>query len=363
MGRLKKNLVFICFCVMITLVFPIGGVMAKEKQKLVSTKRNEMIDAGFFKFLNGMEMRIFNLAVSQINPKRSVDQARRFEFTVKDFLDYNAGLSDKNNVYSNVKTAVKNLSRVWVSVKPLDGYDSREVSLLTARDYAENQGRFSVEFNPEVMPYLTDIQKKYTSFLLDTFGTLKSEHSLKLYELFSRWAFEGGFTVAFVDLREMLGIGDKYDRWNNFNQWVLKPAIKEINTKTNLKISMDTLRNGRSIEKIKFSVFDKSKAQAEKKRPKFPHKNKYGQFVKLDRQNPKNSSHEYGLYARDCLKILESFYQKIEDIPNEDLLFYWIFLAINASNKSKLGNKKAFTDELKKRGYKIVECELKRIGE
>lgn len=348
---------------MITLVFPIGGVMAKEKQKLVSTKRNEMIDAGFFKFLNGMEMRIFNLAVSQINPKRSVDQVRRFEFTVKDFLDYNAGLSDKNNVYSNVKTAVKNLSRVWVSVKPLDGYDSREVSLLTARDYAENQGRFSVEFNPEVMLYLTDIQKKYTSFLLDTFGTLKSEHSLKLYELFSRWAFEGGFTVAFVDLREMLGIGDKYDRWNNFNQWVLKPAIKEINTKTNLKISMDTLRNGRSIEKIKFSVFDKSKAQAEaeKKRPKFPHKNKYGRFVKLDRQNPRNSSAEYGKWSVDCLKILEQYYSQIEAVTKEDLLYYWIFLASNASNKSKLGTKKTFVNELQNRGYKIVDCELVKV--
>ncbi|MCO4339791.1 replication initiation protein, partial [Staphylococcus agnetis] len=68
-----------------------------------------------------------------------------------------------------------------------------------------------------------------------------------------------------------------------------------------------------------------------------------------------------GLYARDCLKILESFYQKIEDIPNEDLLFYWIFLAGNASNTSKFGSKKAFSDELKKRGYKIKDCELEKI--
>ncbi len=26
------------------------------------------------------------------------------------------------------------------------------------------------------------------------------------------------------------------------------------------------------------------------------------------------SNHEYGLWAKDCLKILEGFYQKIEDI-------------------------------------------------
>ncbi|MFQ1023927.1 replication initiation protein, partial [Avibacterium paragallinarum] len=63
----------------------------------------------------------------------------------------------------------------------------------------------------------------------------------------------------------------------------------------------------------------------------------------------------------DCLKILEDFYQNIEDVPPEDLRFYWVFLAINASNKSKLGTKKTFVDELKKHGYKIVDCELVKI--
>ena len=46
---------------------------------------------------------------------------------------------------------------------------------------------------------------------------------------------------------------------------------------------------------------------------------------------------------------------------NEDLLFYWIFLTGNASNKSKLGTRKTFVETLKKRGYKIVDCELVKI--
>ena len=48
-------------------------------------------------------------------------------------------------------------------------------------------------------------------------------------------------------------------------------------------------------------------------------------------------------------------------MTNEDLLFYWIFLSVNASHKSKFGTKKIFVDLLKKRGYKIVECELVKI--
>ena len=56
--------------------------------------------------------------------------------------------------------------------------------------------------------------------------------------------------------------------------------------------------------------------------------------------------------GKRLFKNIGRFYQKIEDIPNEDLLFYWIFLTGNASNKSKLGTRKNFVDELKKRGYK-----------
>ncbi|MCQ9124710.1 hypothetical protein [Rodentibacter caecimuris] len=105
----------------------------------------------------------------------------------------------------------------------------------------------------------------------------------------------------------------------------------------------------------------KSTVKTELKRPKFPHKNKYGNFVKLDRQNPKFSSHEYSLYAKDSLNILDCFYQKVEDVPNEDLLFYWIFLSVNQSHKSKFGKKQIFADKLRERGYKIVDCDLVKI--
>ncbi|MCL7725793.1 replication initiation protein [Actinobacillus pleuropneumoniae] len=337
--------------------------MSKNTSKPVSTKSNNLIDAGFFKKLNGMEIRIVNLAISKLNPTRSLSQNRRFEFSVQDFLDCNSGISDHKNAYDNVKNAVLRLSNIWVQVEPLSGYDYSEISLLTDRSYTKGKGRFMIEFHEKAMPYLAEIRNNYTSILLETFGALKSEYSLKMYEILSRWAFKGFVSIKLDELKILLDVVGMYDRYNNFSQRVLTPAVKEINAKTNLIVSVKPIRTGRAISELEFKIFDKSKAipEEEPKRPRFPHKNRYGRFVKLDRENPKMSSADYGLWARDCLKILEDFYQKIEDVPNDDLLFYWIFLAINASNKSKLGTKKIFADELKKRGYKIVECELVKI--
>lgn len=335
----------------------------KSKNKVTATKSNKLIDAGFFKNLNGLEIRIINLAISKLNPKRQIEQEKRFEFTVKEFMDFNQGLSLKTgDLYKNIKAAVKNLSSVWFEAETIEGYDKTEVSLITMRSYADGKGRFMIEFNDYAMPYLAEIKNNYTSILLENFGMLKSEYALKFYEIFSRWSFKGKYQITIDDLKHLLNVSKKYDRYNNFNLRVLSPALREINSKTNLNVDFKPIRTGREITHLEFVILDKSKAiESKSERPKFPHKNKYGNFVKLDRQSPKMSSVEYGNYARDCLKILEGYYEKIEDVTKEDLLHYWIFLAVNQSNRSKLGNKQTFIDELKKRGYKIVDCELVKV--
>ncbi|MFX0590870.1 hypothetical protein ACOARS_12155, partial [Glaesserella parasuis] len=59
--------------------------MSKNTSKPVSTKSNNLIDAGFFKKLNGMEIRIVNLAISKLNPTRSLSQIEDLNFLYKIF--------------------------------------------------------------------------------------------------------------------------------------------------------------------------------------------------------------------------------------------------------------------------------------
>lgn len=338
--------------------------MAKKSKEMVSTKSNNLVDAGFFKRLNSMEMRLVNLAISKLNPTRSIAQNRRFEFTVKEFLDCNSGVANYADIYDNVRSAVLNLGKVWVEVEPMDGYDKTEVSLLTRRSYAKGQGSFMIEFHEDVMPYLAEIKHNYTSILLETFGSLKSEYSLRLYEFLSRWAYRGRVKISVNEMKDLLGVSDNYSSFFDFKRYALAVGVKEINAKTNLSVDFKTFRTGRFITDLEFTIWDKSKAikaESKKSRPKFPHKNKYGKFVRLDKQNPKMSSNDYDLYARDCLKILEEYYSELDEVTNDDLRNYWVFLSVNASNKSKFGSKSIFIDELKKRGYKLVECELVKL--
>nr|CRY93667.1 hypothetical protein [uncultured prokaryote] len=317
---------------------------------LMVVKANSLIEASYRLTLD--EMRLLALTVGTMNPKSN---QQVFEFSVSEFVkqfpDVNA-----ERAYNQIKSAIERIAERWVKTE--DEKHVTKFRWVSSQTYFKKEGRFKIALTNEIMPYLTQLKGQFTQYQLNHISGFSSVHSIRLYELLTQYKKVGERYISIENLRKWLQLEDKYDRYNNLNQWVLIPALTEINNKSDLFIEFEPIKQGRKIVGIEFNIsFDKPT----RKRPKFPHKNKYGKFVKLDRQNPKMSSAEYGNYAKDCLKILEDFYQNIEDVPNEDLLFYWIFLAVNESHKSRFGTKQIFAEKLREQGYKIIDCELVEI--
>jgi len=51
----------------------------------------------------------------------------------------------------------------------------------------------------------------------------------------------------------MLGLDeDKYLSFKSLNQWVIKPAVKELNQKSNLSVTVDSVKKGRSVFALHF---------------------------------------------------------------------------------------------------------------
>ena len=323
---------------------------------LTISKANSFVQASYSMTLD--EMRILSLTLGVFNPENPIK--RGFDFTIADFCKHFPDVDEKS-AYTQVRNAILKISKRWIVLVDNEK-ELTEVVLVNKRTYFKKEGRFYIEFHEDLLPYIAQLHNNFTKYQLVNIGAFSSTHTIRLYELCSQYRDTGWRQTSVDELKDWLQVSDKYDRYNNFNQRVLTPAIDEINAKSDLLVSVEPIKRGRSIVSLKFTIKSKKSAvKIEQKRLAFPHKNKYGKYVTLNRDDPRMSNHEYGVWAKDCLKILEDFYQKIEDVPNEDLLFYWIFLAGNASNKSKLGTKKTFVDELKKRGYKIVKCELVKL--
>lgn len=319
-------------------------------------KANNFVQASYSMTLD--EMRILALTLGVFNPKNP--SKRGFDFTVADFCksfpDVNPDIA-----YTQVRNAVLKISKRWVTLVDNE-HELTEVALIHKRSYFKKEGRFYIEFHDELIPYISELHDNYTKYKLINIGALGSTHAIRLYELCSQYRDTGWRQTSVEDIKSWLSISDKYPLFKDFKKRVLTPSINEINAKSDLLVSVEPIKRGRSIVSLKFTIKSKKSAvKIEQKRPAFPHKNKYGSFVKFDAQNPKFSSHEYAIYAKDCLLKLDSFYEVIDDVPLDDLVHYAKFLAVNESHKSKFGKERDIWAELKKRGYKLSLYELVEI--
>lgn len=324
---------------------------------LIIRKSHQIIEAGYK--LSLAEQRIILLSLAKLD-NRDITQSK-VTLYVKDYAE-SFGLSE-TSAYTELQKASKRLYDRSIILHGED--ETTEFRWIESRTrYHKGEGRISFEFSRRVIPYLFELDKRlgYTQYHLLSVSGFNSVYSIRLYELCKKIQGMANQVVDVDDIRRILMLEDKYSQYRELNKFVLKVAIAEINAKSDLFVSFEPIKRGRTITALKFTIqVKKNTTKTEQKRPPFPHKNKYGKYVTLDKENPRNSSHEYSVYARDCLKILEDFYTDIADVTTEDLRHYWVFLATNQSNKSKLGKRSDFVNELKNRGYKIVDCELVKI--
>ena len=317
---------------------------------LVVVKANSLIEASYRLSID--EVRILALTIGTMDPKSN---QKIFDFTVADFVREFPEIS-QDNAYKQIQAAIK---RIYDrSVKTEDKERITEFRWVSSRTYFKKEGRFRIAMTDEVMPYLTQLKGQFTQYQLKHIAYFNSAHSIRIYELITQYRSVGSREITVEKLKEWLQVEESYSRWNNFKARVLDPAISEINEKSDLFVEYEPIKKGRKVTGIEFSI---TYEKPVKKRPAFPHKNKYGTFVKFNAQDPKFSSHEYSVYAKDCLKILDDFYSVLADVALEDLVFYAKFLAVNQSHKSKFGKERDIWTELKNRGYKLSQYELVEI--
>lgn len=128
--------------------------------------------------------------------------------------------------------------------------------------YVETEGRIEIIFTVAVVNEITRLSKHFTKYTLDSISSLKSIYSVRLYELISSFSSLKKLEVFdYQILRGQLGIeASEYLRMADFKKRVLDLAVNEINEKTDLKITYQQIKNGKTITAFKFT--------AAKKRPK-----------------------------------------------------------------------------------------------
>lgn len=120
-------------------------------------------------------------------------------------------------------------------------------------------GILTADINPKVAPYIYGLKQNFTRGNMLQTNKCDTYAAIRLYETCNSWARTGYAYYSIEEWRSLLG-GDKeiYARFSNFNQKIIKPAVKIVNENTDLDITPEYIKTGRKTTHMKIHVTKKS---------------------------------------------------------------------------------------------------------
>ena len=129
--------------------------------------------------------------------------------------------------------------------------------------YVDDLALLEITFAPDVVPLVTRLEEHFTSYQLKQVSNLTSKYAIRLYELLIAWREVGKVPqIELSEFRNRLGLLDtEYTAMNNFKSRVLEPSIKQINEHTDITVTYEQHKKGRTISGFSFKLKQKQKAK------------------------------------------------------------------------------------------------------
>ena len=140
--------------------------------------------------------------------------------------------------------------------------DKKKVSIRWMYKTAYGEGGAELYFTDEVLLLLRefDALNPYTKYKKEVVLRLKKDYSLDFYHLAKKHQTMGGFQISLDELFEQLGLPESYrTRMNNLKSRVIEPSLDEITANTDIDLTYENVKRGRSVVGFKFTVRDKPK--------------------------------------------------------------------------------------------------------
>ena len=175
---------------------------------------------------------------------------------------------DLSTAYTALETASDRLFTRFFGYTAENG-DRIKMRWLNKVIYKVGQGGTELYFTDEVLLLLRefDALNPYTKYKKEVVLRLKKDYSLDFYHLAKKHQMMGSFQISLDELFEQLGLPESYRRIGNLKDRVIKPSLDEITVNTDIDLSYENVKRGRSVVGFKFTVKEKPKLIAPTRDP------------------------------------------------------------------------------------------------
>lgn len=222
--------------------------------KLTVYKANDLVEAGYR--LSLAEQRMIVLSLGQID-SRNLNQ-KHVTIYAKDYAKQ-WGVNEDNAI-REIKQASKRLFERYITLKNDDETHKFRWIQETVVHH-KGEGRVSFTFSDRILPFLFELDFKlgFTKYELLSVSGFSSVYSFRLYELAVKMLGMKNQVLDLDELRRILQLENKYKEYKEFNKFVLKPSLSDINEKSDLLLNLEPVKLGRKIVGLSFQIAKKAK--------------------------------------------------------------------------------------------------------
>lgn len=237
--------------------------------------------------MNANELKAF-YQVSTLIQKDDTDFLK-YSVRVSDFIQ-KLGLTKTNNDY--VKDLCRCLAKQTFEIEKDGIWDI--YTIFSSFRFDTKKQIITMSFNDEMKPYLLQLKSNFTQIKeIKYIREFESKYAIRIYTMLKDYRLMNQREFNIEKLSKILQLPKSYRDFSYFNQKVLKPAITEINAKSDLKISkVERIKTSRKITSI--IIHFKEKSQIVKQTQNARAIRKQNIKIKKEIENQEFSNQFYG---------------------------------------------------------------------
>ena len=231
-------------------------------KELIIKKQDIFVDAIYRLSLD--EMRIFNFAIAVSNP--FVSDNKVINISINDLVKF-YNLEHRTAMYKEFNNALNSLFERKITYT--EYYEKHGKTWVTCRlivSKTDNKnGVIGLKFSDEIN-HLIKCDKDFLEYKLKQTIGITSPNAVRIYEMLlyvlkitPNKNLKKEYSIE--EIKQKLGLSDKYPRFANFKTKVLEVAKIQINKHTDIGISYEVKKLGRTPQSIVFKVKYKPNAE------------------------------------------------------------------------------------------------------
>lgn len=231
-------------------------------KEIIVTKKDTFIDAIYKLSLD--EMRIFNYAIAKTNPFR--EHNNMMTISINDLVKF-YNLDNKTACYNQLNEALNHLFNRQMTYTYQDEEHGKMwvTCRLIVNKIDNKNGCIGLKFSDEINQ-LIKCDRDFLEYKLRQTIGITSPNAVRIYEMLlyvlkitPNKSLKKEFSIE--EIKNKLGLSDKYPRFSNFKKDVLEVAKTQINKHTDIKINYEVKKLGRTPVSVIFTAKYKPNAE------------------------------------------------------------------------------------------------------